>query len=222
VPDLDFRVESAESDRYAASPLLIFKLRIDNARAAEQVQTITLRCQIQIDGTRRRYRPQEQARLHDLFGEPDRWEETLRPMLWTHTSAIVKPFTVTALVDLPVPCTFDFNIAATKYFAGLDDGVVPLLLQFSGTVFYAAEGGPLQVAQIPWSKESRYHLPIAVWQEMMEQYYPNSAWLCLRRDVFERLYQYKVERGLPTWERVIEDLLTAGKDAAAPGPGESF
>jgi hypothetical protein len=31
--------------------------------------------------------------------------------------------------------------------------------------------------------------------------------LCLRRDVFERLYQYKVERGLLTWEQTLESVL---------------
>ena len=26
---------------------------------------------------------------------------------------------------------------------------------------------------------------------MMEHYYPNSAWLCLRKDIFDRLFAYK-------------------------------
>ena len=43
---------------------------------------------------------------------------------------------------------------------------------------------------------------------MMDLYYPNHAWLCLERDAFERLYDYKRRRGLPTWERTIEELLS--------------
>jgi hypothetical protein len=49
---------------------------------------------------------------------------------------------------------------------------------------------------------------------MMDIYYPNSAWLCLRRDVFERIYQYKVERGIPTWEQALESMLPVLEETA--------
>lgn len=207
MPDLSFQVEGAEVIRYAASPLLGFKLRIANADADTTIQTIALRCQIQIETTKRRYSAEEQASLLDLFGEPERWGDTLRGMLWTHTSVIVAPFKTDVLVELPVPCTFDFNVAATKYFAGLEGGEVPLNLMFSGTVFYEASDGALQVEQIPWDREAQYRLPVSVWNEMMDTYYPNGAWLRLRRDVFDRLHRYKMRRGIPTWEQTIESLM---------------
>ncbi len=207
MPDLDFQVEKAEAVPFAASPLLVFKLRVTSTDANVPIHTIALRCQIQIEATRRRYSAGEQERLLDLYGEPERWSQTLRTMLWTHASAVVTPFTGSTVVDLQVPCTFDFNIAATKYFAGLEDGEVPLSLLFSGTVFYEAEDGAMQVSQISWEKEARYRLPVRVWNEMMEMYYPNSAWLCLRRDVFDRLQKYKRQYGLPTWEQALEKLL---------------
>jgi len=128
-------------------------------------------------------------------------------MLWTHSSVTVPPFTGSTMVDLPVECTFDFNVAATKYFAGLESGEIPLLLQFSGTLFYTDENGGLQIAQIPWSAETKYQLPVKVWQAMMEHYYPNSAWLSLRRDVFDRLHQYKIRHSIPTFEQALERLL---------------
>jgi len=207
VPDLSFQVESAAPQLHSASPLLMFKLLVANADPAEAIHTIVLRCQIQIEATRRRYSEDERKRLLDLFGELERWSQTLRTTLWTHTSAIVSPFAAATEVELPVPCTFDFNIAATKYFAGLDDGEIPLCLQFSGTVFYAAENNNLQVSQIPWNKEAKYRLPVETWRKMMEAYYPNSVWLTLRRDVFDRLNQYKMRRGLPTWEKTLENIL---------------
>ena len=210
MPDLNFQIEGAERVAHAAAPLMVFKLRITNAvDAGEPIQTVALRCQIQIESPRRRYSAEEQEHLLDLFGEPERWGQTLRTMLWTHASVIVPPFEGSALVDLPVPCTFDFNVAAAKYFAGLEDGEVPLLLLFSGTIFYETQEGALQVSQIPWEKETKYRLPVRVWQEMMDTYYPNSAWLCLRRDVFDRLYQYKMRGGIPTWEQALENLLNA-------------
>jgi hypothetical protein len=209
VPDLSFQVEGAEAVPFAASPLLSFKLRISNADASEQIHTVALRCQIQIETTRRLYTAEEKERLRDLFGEPERWGQTLRAMLWTHATAIVTPFEGSTLVDLNVPCTFDFNVAATKYFAGLESGEVPLNLLFSGTVFYEGGERGLQVAQIPWDREAHFRLPVRVWEEMMEQYYPNSAWLRLRRDVFDHLNAYKMRRGIPTWEQTLEELLNA-------------
>jgi hypothetical protein len=182
---------------------------VTNADAEEQIQTVALRCQIQLEVTRRRYTPAEQERMLDLFGEPERWGQTLRTMLWTHAGVDVPSFRGTTVADLHVPCTFDFNVAATKYFAALEEGEVPLCLLFSGTVFYEEEDGLLQVTQIPWDREARFRLPVRVWKEMMDIYYPNSAWLRLRRDAFDRLYEYKRRRGIPTWEQALESLLPA-------------
>jgi len=207
MPDLDFQVESVEAVPYAVAPLLNFKLRVANADADELIQTVNLRCQIQIEPAQRRYNADEQKRMRDLFGAPDRWSQTLKPMLWTHAHCVVAPFQAATTVDLPVTCTFDFNVAGTKYFGGLEGGEIPLLLLFSGTIFYEADDGALQVAQISWSKEAKYRLPVAVWQKMMDSYYPNTAWLCLQRDVFERLQEYKVKNSIPTWEQVLDNIL---------------
>lgn len=207
MPELSFQVEAAEAVPFAASPQLIFKLRITNANPEEPIQSIALRCQIQLEVARRHYSVEEQERLHDLFGEPERWGQTLRTMLWTHASIGVPPFTGSTVIDLPVPCTFDFNVAATKYFAGLEDGEIPLCLLFSGTIFYETDDGSLQVTPIPWDKEAKYRLPVQVWRKMMDIYYPNTAWLCLRRDVFDRLYEYKRRHGIPTWEQALENIL---------------
>jgi Family of unknown function (DUF6084) len=209
MPDLDFRIEGTEVATLAATPTIGFKLRVSNADSCETIHTVALRCQIQIEVTRRQYDAQEQQKLRDLFGEPERWSQTLRNLLWTHVSLNIPPFNDVTVVDVPVPCTFDFNVAATKYFHGLGDGEVPLCVMFSGSVFYSRDGGNMQVAPISWDKEARYRLSVQVWREMMEAYYPASAWLCLRRDVFERLYDYKVRNGIPTWEEALENMLAA-------------
>jgi hypothetical protein len=209
MPDLNFKIEEAAVVPFAAAPTLGFKLRIENATAGEKIHTIALRCQIQIDVTRRRYTVQEQSRMRDLFGEPDRWSQTLRSLLWTHANVVVPSFQGSTVADLPVPCTFDFNVAATKYFEGLTDGEIPLHLMFSGTVFYAGADDALQVIPISWEQEARFNLSVKVWRDMMEHYYPNSVWLSLRRDVFQRLYQYKTQHGIPTWEQALEKMLPA-------------
>jgi hypothetical protein len=213
MPELQLTIENAEVVPFAAAPLLAFKVRIVNSRSDEVIHTIALRAQIQIEVGRRKYDSNEQARLLDLFGEPDRWGQTLRTLLWTHASVIVPGFTGVALADIPVPCTFDFNVAATKYFHGLTKGDLPLCFQFSGTVFYIGEEGTLQVAPISWDKESKYRLPVTVWKDLMDAHYPNSAWLSLRRDSFERLQQFKTREGIPTWEEALDRALAGLPEA---------
>lgn len=216
MPDLNFQVEGAEVMGKAAAPHLAFKLRITSSCEAA-IHTVALRCQIQLEVARRTYSSEDQERLLDLFGEPGRWGQTLRSLLWTHANLVVPSFQGMTLVDIPVPCTFDFNVAATKYFAGLRDGEVPVCLQFSGTVFYASPEGTLQVAPISWDKEARFRFPIRVWREMMDSFYPNAAWLCLHKDAFDRLYRYKVQHGIPTWEEALDRLLPAGNSGKPQG-----
>jgi len=208
MPDLSFQIEGAKAVSFAATPTIAFELTVTNLDSREVIHSVALRCQIQIEVTHRRYTADDQQRLRDLFGEPERWSQTLKNLLWTHVNVNVPSFQVTTAVDVPVPCTFDFNVAATKYFHGLHEGDVPLCFLFSGTVFYADGSGAMQVAPISWDKEARFRLPVTVWRDMMDIYHPGSAWLCLRRDVFERLYDYKVRNGIPTWEEALESMLT--------------
>lgn len=212
MPDLNFEVMGAEAVPYSAAPMLNFRLRITAAGAAEAIRNVSLQCQIRLDVTQRRYSAEEKANLVELFGEPERWGETLKGMLWTHTNVFVPPFTGDIEVGMKVPCTFDFNVAATKYFYGLEDGEVPLCLLFSGTIFYTDENQALQISQISWEKEANYRLPVAIWQRMMDLYYPNSAWLNIRRDVFDKLQKFKTQNAIPSWEQAFEKLLTLSKE----------
>jgi hypothetical protein len=212
---LTFAVEGAEAVPFAASPLIAFHLRVNNPEPDQEIQSVALRCQIMIDAQRRRYTAGEREGLRDLFGEPDRWGQTLRPMLWTHAGTTVPAFTSSVRVELPVECTFDFNVAAAKYLHAVEVDDVPLIFQFSGTVFYSDADGAMQIARIGWDKDARHRLPARVWREMMDLYYPNSAWLRLRRDVFDRLHEYKRREGLATWEQALENLLPAVQKGAA-------
>jgi hypothetical protein len=128
-------------------------------------------------------------------------------MLWAHVTVMLPQFVDTVTLDIPVTCTFDFNVAATKYFHGVHDDV-PLRFLFSGTVFYeTGEERTLSVAPVPWDREATFRLPAETWHRLMEHYYPNGAWLRLRLDAFERLAAFKRRHGIPTWEEALERLL---------------
>jgi hypothetical protein len=210
LPDLDFGIQSAEVLEFAAVPSLLFKVRIENLEE-EPIRSVALNTQIRIAANRRHYDTVEQERLLEVFGEPHRWGNTLRSLLWTHNTLQVPPFSGSTIVDMPVPCTYDLEVIGSKYFYALEEGEVPLEFLFSGTVYYAGEGGRLQIGRISWEKEAEFRLPVRLWKEMMERYFPNSAWIRLRKDAFDRLYDYKVRMGLPTWEAAVEALLRASE-----------
>jgi hypothetical protein len=210
VPDLRFQVLTAEATPNVATPLLTFKVRATDSPLsdsdAQPIHSIALRAQVQIDPVRRRYTPEEQEHLSELFGEPERWSKSVHSLLWTNANVNVPAFTGSTVIDVPVPCTFDFNVAITKYIYGLDAGEIPVSLLFSGTVFYAGRMG-LQVAQVPWDREASYRLPVQIWKDMMNLHYPHTAWVCLQREVFEKLNKFKAQHGIATWEQTFEQML---------------
>jgi hypothetical protein len=211
MPDLNFHVSGVEPVECGMVPLLHFKLNIETAAPQALVQALLLQVQIQIQSPQRSYTAVEKERLVELFGTPERWGQTLRNRLWTHAHVNTGAFQGRAELTLPVLCTYDLNLAATKYFYALEEGDVSLLFLFSGSVFYPAADGRLQVERIPWNKECVYRMPVSAWAGLMESHYPNSAWLYLRRDVFDRLYTFKRQRGLSSWEEALEQLLRSAE-----------
>jgi hypothetical protein len=203
--DLNFTILGASPERHAAAPILNFRLGIREA-AARPVHAILLRCQLQIQPRRRRHQPSEQSRLTDLFGEPERWNETLRPLVWTQTSLVVPAFEGAVEIDLPLACTYDFEVASARYLQALEDGEIPLLFLFSGTIF-AKNGAGFQVEQVPWDNEAGYRLPVRVWRELMDQHFPGCGWLRIRREHLDSLERFRASRSLATWDDTIEVLV---------------
>lgn len=205
VPVLDFRVVGAGALAHAAGPTLRFDLRID-AGAAE-VRSLSLNAQIGIEAARRGYDDDAQERLRDLFGAPSEWDRSLRTLHWTQASVVVPGFAGATRFELRVPCTYDFDVAAAKYLHAVRDGEIPLRLQFSGSLFYAASDGALRAARLPWDREAEWMLPAAVWHELMDRYFPRSAWLRVHRDVFDRLDAWRMRHGLSSWDAALDELL---------------
>jgi Family of unknown function (DUF6084) len=207
MPDLSFEVLGAQPARDMITPALEFDLRVTNRFPEEAIQAVLLRCQIQIEVARRKYTADEQQQLRELFDEPSRWGDTLRPMTWLNTSLNLPAFCGSLAYPLVVPCTFDFKEATAKYFHGIAEGEVPLSFLFSGTVFHDTGQRVLQAAPISWNKEARFRMPVAEWKRLLDQYHPNVVSLNLRRDVFEELYRFKMQAGLATFDEAIQKML---------------
>jgi hypothetical protein len=203
--ELGFECVGARPEPHAVSPTLILRLRITEP-SGTGVHTIVLRCQIRVEPRRRGYTGAESEQLGDLFGDTARWGETLQALQFATLSVMVPGFTGSTEVDLPVPCGYEMEVAAGKYFASLDRGEIPLLLLFSGTVFARTASG-FTVRPVPWDREARYRLPLAVWHELIELYFPGSGWLRLRRDTLRALHRFKSRHALATWDEAVERLL---------------
>ena len=211
MPGLNFSITGARPERNSAVPLLTFALRIRDDSGVP-VHAILLRVQIRIEARRRSYTAAEQERLADLFGAPERWPETVRPLLWANASLQVPAFDGEVETDLTVPCTYDLEVASAKYLDALDDGEIGLLFLFSGTVFAKAENG-FRVEQVPWEKEAAFRLPVRTWRELMESHFPGNGWIRLRRDTIDLLRRVKAREALFTWDEVIESLAGGEREA---------
>ncbi len=208
-----FDVVDIFAEPYAADPQLTARLRIQES-TGETIHAIALRCQVRIEPQRRPYEEADETGLRALFGDRDRWAQTLKPFLWMQCNAMVQGFTSITEVDLPLPCTYDFDVTGSRYLHAVGDGTIPLALLFSGTVFTKGTHG-FGVQQVPWDCEANYQLPVAVWKQMMASYFPNTGWIRLDHDVLTELADFKSTNGLTSWEETVQTLL-ATRDGVSP------
>ena len=205
-PAPEFSVVSAEAVKYAAAPTLKFALQAEDA-SGHEVFMVALVVQIHLDPVRRDYDDETRARLVELFGEPGRWAATTHSFQWAQVDVVVPAFTGTTTFEVPLACTFDLELAAAKYLYSLPSGAAPLSFHFSGSVFYRADDGRVQIVQIPWDRRAQFDFPVATWREMIDSYYPHSGWIALHRDTLDALASHKAERALPSFDACIAQLL---------------
>jgi hypothetical protein len=214
VPELSFSVPDARIVTDAAVPTLAFRLKL-GGRADDDIRSVVLAVQLRIVTAQRSYDMPTRGRLAELFDERMQ-APAARGLLWTHASLVVRPFKHETEIEMPVACTYDMEIATAKYFHALDEGKVPLEFLFSGSVFYADASGILRTCRIGWDRQAPFALPLSLWKEMMERYYPDTVWLRLDRGTFDRLHAWKSRQALPTWQSTVDALLLAAEGAPQP------
>jgi hypothetical protein len=203
--DVTFAVVGVEPEPYSVTPILNARLGIA-AVGDDPIHAIALRAQVRIEPIRRGYSDEEAAGLLDLFGPRERWATTVRAFQWLQTSAMVQGFSGATQVNLPLECTYDFEVAASKYLHALRDGTIPLQFLFSGTIFSQGPRG-FAVQQVPWDREDRYDMPVSVWRELIQQHYPSTGWLRLTNDTLDALAAYRSARGLLSLDEAVTSLL---------------
>jgi Family of unknown function (DUF6084) len=206
VPEPEFTAIGMRSVRYAAAPLLMLDLQVSEP-SGRSVYMIALTIQLMIEPARRSYDEKTRAGLVELFGPPERWAVTTRSLLWTQLEVLVPAFTGSTTVTVPVSCSYDLELAAAKYLYSLSDGEAPLALHFNGTIYYPRDDGSLQMVLVPWNKSTDFRMPVSVWRETVEHYYPNTNWIALRSETLDRLQRAKLTRGAATFDACVQALL---------------
>jgi hypothetical protein len=203
---LELRIESAARVAFAASPLVALNIVVRAPEHRPEIASVLLRTLVRIEAAARRHSPAETLRLRELFGDESLWGRSSRSLVWAQVTSVISAFSGTTSTEVHVPCSFDLAALASKYIAALDGGDIPITAQWSGSVFYSSETG-LAVAPIPWSSESRFRMPVQVFRDVLDEHFPGSGVLALRRDLLEQLDRYRVVHGLPNWDAAIERLL---------------
>ncbi|HWA11056.1 MAG TPA: DUF6084 family protein [Opitutaceae bacterium] len=182
-PGLRFQVNGAETGAKGPTPLLCFRLGIENSPSAERIERILLRVQIGLRPARRCDQP------------------------WTQLDLTVPAFTGRTEVPLVMPCSYDLDALAAKNFYAIEEGDVSLSFLFSGTVLPTADDGRPHGRRISPGREYSWPLPVALWEELMNRVFPASAGINLDRDVFDGLQAFKRRERCATWDQAIERLL---------------
>jgi hypothetical protein len=211
VPEPEFAVLGARPVRYAAAPMLALDLEVSEP-TGRAVYMIALTIQLMVEPARRSYDDATRERLLELFGPPERWAVTTRSLVWSKLDVLVPAFTGRTTVSVPIAVNYDLELAAAKYLHSLPDGVAPLALHFNGTIYYPGEDGGLQIVLVPWNKSIDFRMPVSVWQQTIEHYYPNTGWVALRSQTLAALQRAKVDRGLATLDACVEALLEEKRD----------
>ncbi len=215
-PEPRFEITGAAQLAFAAAPTMVFSATVTEDSGCE-IHSIALSVAVMIDPARRGYAPQTRARLEELFGPPARWAPSTQGLQWARVGAVVPTFEGSTAFALEVPCTYDLEVAATKYFYALEDGAVPLSFHFNGMVFYAGADGRLQVFPVPWSASARFAMPVSAWRAMIAEHYPGIGWVRLSEETLRALNDRRAAHGLPSFDACVQELIEkeAAQSAAA-------
>lgn len=205
-PEPQFAVLGARPVRHAAAPMLAIDLQVSEP-SGRQVYMVALSIQLMIEPARRRYDATAHERLVELFGSPERWAVTTRSLVWAKLDVLVPAFTGSTTVSVPVSCHYDLELAAAKYLHALEDGEAPMAMHFNGTIYYRDEHGSLQMVLVPWNTSIDFRMPVSVWQETIEHYYPGRTWVTVSSATFESLQRQKLQRGLATLDATVKALI---------------
>ncbi len=206
-PNLRLAVSGVRAIPHAAAPTLSFTLAVDDDSGRE-VFMAGLSVQIQIEPAKRSLRRRVPGEAHRALRGPAPLDHhRAADALDRPRRCCSRPSRGRRRANIEVLCNYDVELAAAKYFHSVTDGEIPLAFHFNGSVYYATEDGRLQIVQVPWDTTADFSLPLSVWTEMIDSYYPYRGWVPVHRDTLDALQRLKARSGAPTFDAALTELL---------------
>jgi hypothetical protein len=205
-----FTVLDVEGVARAVVPTLRFLMHVSDPSGRE-VHAAALSVQLMIDPARRAYDDATRARLTELFGAPERWGATTHSFPWARVDVLVPAFTGATGFALDVPCPYDLELAAEKYFYALPDGEVPLSFHLTGMFLLRGEHDRLAVHPVPWSSNVRWRMPVAAWKGAIAELYPGGGWIRLAPETLEALAARRAAGGHHSFDGAVAALLEGSR-----------
>jgi hypothetical protein len=204
--DPTFSVLGVAPVAHALTPTLRFDQHVSDPEG-RAIHAIALSVAIRLDPARRTYDDATRERLVELFGAPERWAATTQPLHWATVHTLIAGFTGATSFTVDLPCSYDLEVAASKYLYSLPGGEVPLTFLYTGMVLYAGERDRLQVAQVPWSAMACWRMPVEAFRAVMAAHYPGGGWVRLQTDTLNALAERKAQRGDHSFDDTVRGLL---------------
>ncbi len=205
--DLLFNVEGVDVEKFSATPLLLFSLRIATAEPQRRIENVMLNCQIRIDPTLRVYSAAERERLGELFGAPSAGAKPCtvccgRTPMWRFRAFRARPW----FACRPSARMISASRARSFFMAWSKE-------RFRSRFSSAARSStrmrrtPCRSSRFAGPRRRSFRLQAQMWRDLMDNYYPNCDLLRIGSETFDRLYRFKRRRGLLSFDDVLDELL---------------
>jgi hypothetical protein len=203
LPEPQFWVLDCAALPHTAAPTLSFTLRAKDTTGLE-VYTVALTTQVHLEASSRPHDAETREALQDVFGEPERWNDTARSVIWAKRDLLVPSFTGSTTFELQLPCDTDLELATTRYLEAVPDGEAPLAFHFSGSIFYRGAHDRMQLTMVPWHSTAQFRLPLATWRKAVGD---RGGLVRVSDETFDALKRYRLERGLPSLGAAVSELV---------------
>ena len=153
--ELAFTIVDARVEPYAVIPTLVFRSKSPRARASRFMRS---RCAARSRSSRGNGAIASAKKSARLSFSARRIAGVIpcARCLWTQVSLMVPGFDDKTMIDVPITCTYDFEVVAAKYLAvARRRRSAAACFLFSGTIFARGQLG-FSVEQISWEKEAKF------------------------------------------------------------------
>ena len=191
----------------AAAPTLLFTLRAGEPTGRE-VYTVALSTLIHIDpGLRSHDDGDARAPRRPLRRARAAGRRRRRASSWAQVDVLVPSFTGTRRIR-PCPCRAPTTSRSPRRSTSTR---CPTARSRSASTSAGRSSTAARTAgcRSCWCRGSRraFRMPVATWRGMIDRHYPSSGWIRLHEDTLRRLQLRKAERGPPTFDAAVAELL---------------